>query len=112
MGRFFGGLLWLLGAMSVAWTVLAIMLLVRAPADCAVCQLVVRGHVGPEVGAWSTWMMAATALNWIIMVMLDIVFAYLVALSVYNRHLCMPSFTLSPEAAHGSSQGSSLRNDG
>lgn len=69
-------------------------------------------HVGPEAGAWSTWMMAATALNWIIMVMLDIVFMYLVVLSLYNRHLCMPAFTLTPEAAHGSSQGSRLRNDG
>ena len=112
MGKFFGGLLWLLGGMSVAWTALAIVLLARAPAACALCELVVRGHVGPEVGPWSTWMMAATALNWIIMVMLDIAFMYLVVVSLYNRHLCMPSFTLTPEAAHGASQRSSLRNDG
>lgn len=101
MGKFFGSLLWFLGGVSVAWTVLAILLLARAPADCPVCSLVVRGHVGPAAGEWGTWLMAMTAINWIIMVALDIIFAYLVVTSLYRRHLCMPSLRLTPEQGSG-----------
>lgn len=112
MNKSFGILLWFLGGLSVVWTALAILLLALTPADCAVCYLVVRGHVDPTSGAWSTWLMTATAINWIVMTFLDIIFVYLVVTSIYRRHLCMPVFTPTSEVPDGEGQGSRLRNDG
>ena len=101
MDKFLGGVIWLLGGLSVVWTVLAIVLLASTPADCTVCSVVVRGHVDSAAGDWAMWLMAQTAINWLVMTFLDVIFVYLVAASLYRHHLCMPSFPPITEVPNG-----------
>lgn len=88
------GLLWSLGVLAVVWTVANVVMLAQMPGGCPMCAVMGRDQGGAGMtmpnntvmgGAWMWWMMATTAITWIVMVALDAVFIFLVASRIYGR---------------------------
>ena len=88
-------LLWLTSTLAVIWTIVNVVMLLAMPGGCPMCVAMGRGQAGnggmsmPNEtvmgGPWMGWMMLTTALTWIVMVILDAAFLYLIASALSSR---------------------------